>query len=188
MLLDNYLPAYEFNEVHTIVIQASPDEILGALKELTPVELSPWFRILFAIRQLPARLMGNDEPGFLPDRPLLEQMFDNGFVLLAENERELVFGTIGRFWELSQAESIPLVRAQEFLAFDQPGYAKAVGDFRLSQEKDHDDFVVRTETRIHIADPKARKKFAAYWRIIYPGSAWIRRMWLKAIKRRAERG
>jgi hypothetical protein len=178
---------YEFNEVHTIAVQASPDEIFRALKDLTPAELSPWFRILFAIRGLPARLMGNDEPGFSPDRPLQDQMFENDFVLLAENEQELVFGTIGQFWKLSQAESIPLAKAQEFLAFDQPGYAKAVGNFQVSQGEDHDDFVVCTETRIHIADPKARKKFATYWRIIYPGSAWIRRMWLKAIKRRAER-
>jgi hypothetical protein len=158
-----------------------------ALKELTAAELSPWFRILFAIRGLPARLMGNDESGFSPDKPLLDQLFDNGFILLSENERELVFGTIGQFWRLSQAESIPLANAQEFLAFDQPGYAKAVGNFQLSQGEGHDDSVVRTETRIHIADPRARKKFAIYWRIIYPGSAWIRRMWLKAIKRRAEK-
>jgi len=25
-----------------------------------------------------------------------------------------------------------------------------------------------------------------YWRVIYPGSALIRRMWLRAIKKRAE--
>lgn len=31
-----------------------------------------------------------------------------------------------------------------------------------------------------------RKKFAAYWRLIYPGSALIRRMWLEALKRHAE--
>ena len=31
----------------------------------------------------------------------------------------------------------------------------------------------------------ARRRFAAYWRVIYPGSAIIRRMWLRAIERRA---
>ncbi|MFL6200136.1 MAG: hypothetical protein ACJ76J_13235 [Thermoanaerobaculia bacterium] len=31
----------------------------------------------------------------------------------------------------------------------------------------------------------ARRRFAAYWRIIYPGSAFIRIMWLKAIRERA---
>jgi len=31
-----------------------------------------------------------------------------------------------------------------------------------------------------------RMRFAAYWRVIYPGSALIRVMWLRAIKQRAE--
>ncbi len=34
----------------------------------------------------------------------------------------------------------------------------------------------------------AAPRFAIYWRVIYPGSALIRRMWLDAIRRRAERG
>jgi hypothetical protein len=36
------------------------------------------------------------------------------------------------------------------------------------------------------SDARAERRFAAYWRVIYPGSAWIRRMWLRAIKARAE--
>ncbi|HYW41393.1 MAG TPA: hypothetical protein VE959_00970 [Bryobacteraceae bacterium] len=36
--------------------------------------------------------------------------------------------------------------------------------------------------------PQLLHGFAAYWRMIYPGSALIRRMWLRAIKRRAEGG
>lgn len=47
---------------------------------------------------------------------------------------------------------------------------------------------VRHETRVYAPDPSARKKFAAYWRIIYPGAALIRRTWLRSIKRRAENG
>jgi len=35
--------------------------------------------------------------------------------------------------------------------------------------------------------PSARRRFAAYWRVIYPGSAIVRRMWLRAIARRAVR-
>jgi hypothetical protein len=32
----------------------------------------------------------------------------------------------------------------------------------------------------------ARRKFGLYWRMICAGSSLIRRMWLRAIKRRAE--
>ena len=31
--------------------------------------------------------------------------------------------------------------------------------------------------------PIKRRRFAGYWRVIYPGSALIRRMWLRAIIR-----
>ena len=43
-----------------------------------------------------------------------------------------------------------------------------------------------TETRVFATDDSARRRFAAFWRVIYPGSALIRRMWLRAIQRRAE--
>jgi hypothetical protein len=45
---------------------------------------------------------------------------------------------------------------------------------------------VTTETRVIGTDETAARGFAAYWRLIYPGSALIRRMWLRAIKERAE--
>jgi len=43
-----------------------------------------------------------------------------------------------------------------------------------------------TQTRVAASDARAERRFAAYWRVIYPGSAFIRRMWLRAIKARAE--
>lgn len=44
---------------------------------------------------------------------------------------------------------------------------------------------VSTETRVFASGAAARRRFAAYWRTIYPGSAMIRRGWLRAIERRA---
>ena len=44
-----------------------------------------------------------------------------------------------------------------------------------------------TETRVYANTDSARRRFAVYWRIIRPGSDIIRRMWLRAIKERAER-
>ena len=43
-----------------------------------------------------------------------------------------------------------------------------------------------TETRVDALGSSARRLFAVYWRVIYPGSAFIRRQWLEAIRRRAE--
>ena len=46
--------------------------------------------------------------------------------------------------------------------------------------------LLTTETRIQATDDQARRSFRRYWRVIYPGSAAIRRAWLRAIRRRAE--
>ncbi len=46
--------------------------------------------------------------------------------------------------------------------------------------------MVTTETRVYATDTSARHRFAPYWRVIYPGSALIRRTRLRAVKPRAE--
>jgi hypothetical protein len=46
--------------------------------------------------------------------------------------------------------------------------------------------LLTTETRVYAVGPQVVRGFATYWRLIYPGSALIRRMWLRAIKLRAE--
>jgi hypothetical protein len=47
--------------------------------------------------------------------------------------------------------------------------------------------LLSTETRIRGNDKRSRRVFGCYWRIIYPGSAIIRRVWLDAIAARAEK-
>ena len=71
--------------------------------------------------------------------------------------------------------------------FDCSNYAKATLNLCVDGRDSQGSAKVVTETRICVLDPATRKKFAAYWRLIYPGSAILRKMWLKAIKRRAEK-
>ncbi len=185
-LLDSFLPGYDFNEIHTITVHAPPSCVFRAIKKLTPSELSPLVHILFALRSLPNRLSGNSRQRLNGAKPIVEQILGVSFILLAEEtNRELVLGTIGQFWRArGNSGRKPANTVEEFLAFDQPGYAKAVMNFRVDE---HNGRVkVITETRIYAPDPRTRAKFAAYWRLIYPGSAFIRMMWLKAIRRRAE--
>lgn len=111
-----------------------------------------------------------------------------GFILLAEEtDREIVFGAIGQWWRLWGAKFYRVADREEFLRFDQPGYAAAAGNFYVDADNGTGRMTLRHETRIHATDPRARKKFAAYWRIVYPGAALIRRMWLKSVKQRAEK-
>src|SRR3970282_2309180 len=65
-----------------------------------------------------------------------------------------------------------------------PGFALATMNFSVTPDG-LGGSVVSTETRVFANSASARRRFAAYWRIIYPGSAIIRRMWLRALPRRA---
>jgi hypothetical protein len=188
MELDRFLPTYHFNEVHSIEVQASASTLFRAIKEMTPSELSPVFRLLFQIRALPARLAGKSDQGFgfVPSKPLLGQLEGN-FIFLADiPDREIVFGTIGQPWKLTGDQPVRLTEPQEFVQFERPDYAKVAANFCVSEGSRDGRFKVSTESRIYIADPATRKKFARYWFIIYLGSSYIRTLMLQAIKRRAE--
>lgn len=122
-------------------------------------------------------------------RSLFEQFLASGFILLAEEEgRELVVGGFGQFWKLLGGSFPIITNTQEFLSFNSPNYVKAVINFYLHQDhgEDYDYVKVRTETRSCVPDQIILKKFARYWRLIHIFSAFSRRMWLRAIKRRTE--
>ena len=74
--------------------------------------------------------------------------------------------------------------ADEFAAFREPGYAKAV--FNMHAQPSPGGTLLTTETRIQGTDDQARRSFRRYWLVVHPGSAVIRRAWLRAIRRRAE--
>lgn len=191
MFVERFFPLYDFHEVHCLAIEATPERVFQTIKEVTAGEVA-WLRTLYGLRGLPARLLGRKAAGAGKDdvsrTPLLAQMLNGGFVLLDEQpNQELVVGTIGQFWKLSPGSVVPrIATASEFLAFDQPGYAKAVMNFRLQERADGKGVMLTTETRILSPDAVTRLKFARYWLLIAPGSALIRRMWLQAIKHRAE--
>lgn len=187
MLLTDFLPAYDHTEVHSISVQADPPRCFHAVKDLTVSELSPLVHLLFAVRALPSRLKGQGGRGQLvATEPILEQILKRGFIQLAEDcDREVVLGTVGRFWQLAGQSCPHIDSPQAFLTFNQPGFAKAAMNFHMHAQG-IGRTEVSTETRIYATDAVARRKFAMYWRVVHPGSASIRRMWLKAIKRRAE--
>jgi len=186
MLLDNFLPDYEFSEFHTITVNASPERVFIALRELTTVDLSPLIFLLLDIRALPARLLRRQSPGSLQPGPFLEQLYKGGFIPLAEEPgREIVFGLVGQFWTLTGGIEPNVPNAAAFLSFADPAFARAATNLAISVD-DRGCTRCSTETRIHVPEPSTRRKFAFYWRIISLGSAFIRVLWLKAIKRKAE--
>ena len=180
-LLDDFVPACQFREVHAIRIHAPADAVFGAVKSVTAREIR-FFRLLTWLRSPRLTRAREDILAAPADRPLLDVALRSGFLMLAEDPpRELVFGTLlcGRLPRVSRPAP------WDFAEFDRPGFCKVAMNFRL---RDEGGGWVRltTETRVFALDPSARKRFAPYWRVISPGSAFIRRMWLNAVRRRAE--
>jgi hypothetical protein len=178
-MLDDFLPSYDLNEVHSISTSAAPAAVMEAIRDLTPGEV-PVLVALMAIRSVPALLQRRR----LPVRgPLLDGFRRSGFAQLHEAPDELVLGGVGRFWQPSGG--LRRIEAAEFAGFAEPGWAKAAFNFQI--ERVGGRTVLRTETRIATTDEHARRSFGRYWRLIHPGSALIRLAWLRAIRRRAER-
>ncbi|MFQ5528693.1 MAG: hypothetical protein ACE5GX_20860 [Thermoanaerobaculia bacterium] len=179
--LDRFAPTYQFSEHHEIRVAAPPARTFEAIQSVTAREIT-LFRTLTAIRRFgrsgPENVLNAPE-----HQPILEVATQTTFLLLAhEPDREIVVGTLVAAPPGTQSpdEATP----QWYQAISEPGYVKAVMNFLV--EPEGGGSLITTETRVFATDDSARRRFAAYWRVIYPGSALIRRMWLRAIQRRAE--
>jgi hypothetical protein len=161
--------------------------VWAALSQVTTGELRV-FRVLMGVRVLPGRLVRSPRTRFDAEEPLLGWAVRFGFTILGEDvRRELVVGAIGQPWRLTGGRGIAVAGGNDFAAFDQPGYAKMAANFRLDAIAGGSATRLNTETRVACTDAASARRFARYWRLIRPASGAIRRSWLSAIKRRAER-
>ena len=183
MPLDEFLPHYHVNEVHSTRVAAPPDRVLAAIRELTSREV-PLLVVLMALRGVPAAVRRRSLARLRPrlDGPLLDEFTRGGFVVLAERPDELVVGAVGRFW--TSDGGVKRMSGADFADFGAPGFARAVMNFHARAAPG--GTVLTTETRIKGTDEHARRRFRRYWRLVMPGSAAIRRAWLRAIRKRAE--
>lgn len=152
------------------------DHVWRAIEQVRPREIR-LFMLLTFLRGL-GRTRRNDA-----DLPLLDVARAGGFAEIGRTDHELVLGTIGQFWRLRPRGCQRTITSPEsFMAFAEPGFAKAAINFLATPREG--GILLVTETRI-AAFGDARRRFAMYWRLILPGSALIRRQWLAAIRRRA---
>lgn len=200
--LDEFVPAYQFGEFHSIRIRAPRERVYAALQQVTADDIT-LFRTLTWIRRFGRRTPESilNAPG---DKPLLEVAQQTSFLKLAEEPgREIVLGTLVAAPKGTRLKKDPT--PEDFKALQSPqkqnpntesteagaqssqrtGFAPAAINFRL-EDAGEGETLLTTETRVYATDEPTRKKFAAYWRVIYPGSALIRAMWLRAIRNRAE--
>ena len=177
--LDQFAPAWQFREVHRRFVEAPPERVYRAIKTVTAREI-PFFRALTWLRRL-----GRRGPVSIlnpaPDRPLLEVATQSGFLLLADEPgREVVVGTV----VIAPPGAARSVTAEQYRKLAGSGWAKGTMNFLI--ERRGAGCVVTTETRVQATDARTQRRFRLYWTLIYPGSTLIRRMWLRAIQRRAE--
>jgi hypothetical protein len=170
--LDEFAPVFQFSEFHGILIGASKDRVYSAIRAVTPEEIR-FFKTLMWIRGL----------GKTPERrPILESFTAGAFLLLADDPgREIVIGRAG------DGRTASKLTPEGFKAFHPVPLVKVVMNFHI-QEVDAAHCLLTTETRVYAVGTHALRGFATYWRMIYPGSSLIRRMWLRAIRLRAEGG
>ena len=177
--LDEFTPVYQFHELHTTVVEAPPERVYAAVKAVEPDEILA-FRTLTGIRRFGRRGAENilNPPAH---KPILQTALRTGFVPLSDDPgQEVVVGLV-----MSPLRMGWKPTRDEFLKADGPLLVKATMNFRIDPI-DANRCRLTTETRMYGSDKEALKLVAMYWRVIYPGSAFIRRMWLRGIRKRAE--
>jgi hypothetical protein len=176
-LLDEALPRFDYRTSHSRRIAAGPAAVWRAMDRYDlSRDASLPVRTLFRLRGLG-----------VPEGTIRDSLGPIGFTILAERpESEIVAGTYGRFWALRELRNMANpVDLDDFQSFHLPGWAKGAISFRLEPIGDGTTNLV-TETRVWCADDRARRRFAAYWKLINFFSGWIRRDVLLGIARKAE--
>lgn len=177
--LDEFVPVWQFAEFHTIDVAAPPARVFEAIKRTRPDEMF-LFRTLIAIRnpwQPPPQIV---QDAIRQYESLYDIATHSTFIVLADDPpHEFVLGTVVGWPPGPRSRVTP----EFFLKPLPPGFAVAAMNCVVTPNGAGS--IISTETRVFASSPEARRRFARYWRVIYPGSALMRRMWLRAYRHRA---
>lgn len=179
--LDVFMPRWQFHEIHETHAAAPPEAVFEAIRRVRADEIA-LFCLLTWIRrggrELPESILNAGK-----EKSLIDVATSSGFVTLADDApRELVIGTVVIVPPGTRGTLTPDVFRKDL----PPGFAVAAMNFAVTPDGKGGSHV-STETRVYANSDAARRRFAVYWRTIYPGSALIRRMWLRAVGKRAEK-
>lgn len=165
MLINKYLPTYQFNEVHSIIVEGNSEECYKAAISLD-LSKSRIISFLFRLRGLPFR-----------NTKLVDLTKDMRFTLLEENYySEFLYA----FWFKNKTEWID--NKEEFQKENKFYNAKAGWSFSFI-EKENGKTEIITETRIQCFNKKTKFIFTIYWFVIKPFSGLIRRKMLQLINK-----
>lgn len=174
MLIDDFMPNYNFSEKHEINVRASAEKVYTAINSIDLSE--SW--IISGLLTL--RGLGRRSAKTLTLRDMTK---DNFAVLGEKPNEEILLGLAGKFWTLTGC--LQNINAENFREFDTKGYAKAVWNFALT-ETVKGEILLGTETRVQCLDKASLASFGFYWRFVQPFSGLIRQEMLRLIKQKAE--
>jgi hypothetical protein len=172
-LAEDFLPVYDISDAVAAVVEADSETVWRALLDVDLLKLgreAPLAGMLAALRMLPevvGHLLHGERPAKPPESMRLRDlpsipMYEGGWILLAERPgEEIALGLVGKFWR-PVIEFARIGTAEEFRAFDQPGFAKTIYDLsvrELEPSKTLLSGVMRTAT----TDEHARRWFRRYW-------------------------
>lgn len=180
--IDDWLPHWQFEEVHHIRSRATPAALLNAAAAYDPAG-DRFINTALRLREAPARLLGG-----LGGRSALAQRPRFGLAdftpLGRDGDAALAFGLAGRFWEPGYGLQ-PLPDAPAYLAYAEADAAKLLLGFVVTRAGNSS--ALTTLTRVHCGNEATRRRLAAYWMLIRPVSGLIRRRILADVRRVAER-
>jgi hypothetical protein len=167
MLIDKYISAYDFNEFHSIKVNAPANVVY---EKMLSCDVSRSFLVSFLFR-----LRGISKSLYT-----INHLTRMGFVKLDEQTGiEIVYGIITSSPTFSCCES--KLTPTSFVDNINPSIIKAVINFQVLEES-NSTCILSTETRVLCGSKKMRTKFGVYWFFVKPFSQLIRRSMLTQIK------
>ena len=186
-LVDQWLSEWQFGEYHQRRVRASPQQVFAAIRRVRSSDIF-LFRTLTYLRgpSQDGQSARIDKPS--EEKPILDVALAGGFILLGQKEdRELLLGAVTvappDIARAAQRGNVPSLDPALFRTLGRQGFARVVMNFRVVPQSDGWTLVT-TETRVDAVDRATQRRFARYWRVIYPGSWIIRWSWLRAIEAR----
>jgi hypothetical protein len=172
-LAEDFLPVYDVSDAVAATAEADQEAAWLALLDVDLLKLgreAPLVGMLGALRMLPevvGHLLHGERPAKPPESMRVRDlpsvpMHEGGWILLGERPgREIALGLVGKFWR-PVIDWATIRTADEFLAFDEPGFAKTVYDLSVRELEPNKTLlsgVMRTAT----TDERARRWFRRYW-------------------------
>jgi hypothetical protein len=181
-MLDQLIPTPRLLDVDHVDLAASPEQVWQIVRH-EDLTRSPLVHALFELRALPERLKAEHRPTSFSVDDLRSTPEEPGFsVLLDEPPHAFAVGAIGKVWQ-GAIPFVHVVDAAHFLDFAEPDFVKVAWEIRVLQLGEH-DCRLELEVRVDATDEQAWRKFERYFRLIGPGSHFIRRVLLSDLARR----